>query len=170
MFRQVVGSVWRMMKIYEDNWKHIKGSEMVKRYGPEKEVEPEPVSVNLEALVDRFKEGFEEFGLFWKEFLSEETFAGLTKSAESPQDSFSLPPELWVRTVFDFAVEYNFGDHNPAEVVDSMIPLYFGRTASFVVQTKDMSSAEAEKIIDHLAQVYEKEKGYLIKRWEEKKG
>jgi hypothetical protein len=45
-------------------------------------------------------------------------------------------------------------------------PLYLGRTASFVLETQGLTSAEAEGRIEALCQVFEKYKPYLLTRWD----
>ena len=53
-----------------------------------------------------------------------------------------------------------------------MAPLYYGRVAYFVKETKDVSNIEAEKIIEAQAEEFEKLKPYLLQkleRWEEVK-
>ena len=42
-------------------------------------------------------------------------------------------------------------------VLESMIPLYFGFIASFVSKTKDMTSQEAEDVIEDLCLEFEKQ-------------
>jgi len=46
--------------------------------------------------------------------------------------------------------------------------LYLGRVASFINQTKKMSSVEAEEIVERQAQVFEDQKDDLVQVWEKK--
>lgn len=50
-----------------------------------------------------------------------------------------------------------------------MEPLYYGRVASFVVETWSMSNQEAEELVEKQAQIFEEQKEYLLKIWETKK-
>jgi len=88
--------------------------------------------------------------------------------ARLDESSFEFAPLLWVRTVYEFAVAYNSGSHVPDEVIDLLTPLYFGRTAGFVRETEKMDSAEAEGILEKLAELFEKEKPYLASLWSKK--
>jgi hypothetical protein len=47
-----------------------------------------------------------------------------------------------------------------------MRPLYYARVASFINRTQDMTTLEAEKIIDQQAQTFETLKPYLLKIWD----
>ena len=60
-------------------------------------------------------------------------------------------------------------DHNfLAQLVNLVTPLYLGRVASFINQTKNMSSAQAEEVVEEQAQVFEDHKDYLIQIWDKK--
>ena len=47
-----------------------------------------------------------------------------------------------------------------------MTPLYFARIASFVNRTAEMSTGEAEGVVEEQALVFEEMKGYLLDRWD----
>jgi hypothetical protein len=49
-----------------------------------------------------------------------------------------------------------------------LIPLYFGRTLSFVLRTEKMSIKQAEEAIEEDCATFERTKPYLLKRWAEK--
>ena len=50
-------------------------------------------------------------------------------------------------------------------MMDSLIPLYFGKTLGFVKKTKRMSILLAEEAIEEDCVTFEMTKPYLIKRW-----
>jgi hypothetical protein len=43
-----------------------------------------------------------------------------------------------------------------------MTPLYLGRVASFITRTRDMSSRDAEAVVEEQAAVFERLKPYLV--------
>ena len=49
-----------------------------------------------------------------------------------------------------------------------MTPLYYARVASFVRQSWDMSTKEAEALVEEQAVKFEENKAYLIKVWDER--
>jgi hypothetical protein len=53
-------------------------------------------------------------------------------------------------------------------VLESMIPLYFGFTSSFVLKTKTMSNQEAEEEIENICLEFEKLKPYLVDNWDKR--
>ena len=50
-------------------------------------------------------------------------------------------------------------------MMDSLIPLYFGRTLSFVKRTKNMTIKQAEEAIEEDCLTFEMTKPYLVNRW-----
>jgi hypothetical protein len=166
MFRQVTGTIFRLMPQYHSRWKAITGSEPTPILGPVQSEEPQPVNVDLPALLERFRTGCVEHADFWKEFISPENLKELNGAAKSEEQRFELPARLWARTVYDFAMAYNRGIQDPDKVVDAMTPIYYGRVASFVMQTAEMTTAQAEEVIEEQAEVFEREKPYLLKYWE----
>ena len=49
----------------------------------------------------------------------------------------------------------------------ALTPLYFGRTAGFISDTLDMTTDQAERVIDDQARQFEELKPYLVSRWNE---
>ena len=76
--------------------------------------------------------------------------------------TFDFPDELWAKVLFDGAIAYRNGIIKNAE---SLIPLYFAKTADFVIKTLDLPTVEAEKLVRKRAKVFLQEKDYLIERW-----
>ncbi|AMM54310.1 glycosyltransferase [Pyrococcus kukulkanii] len=158
MFNQVVGTLFMLMKKYEEVWKDVKEIRPVETWGEEVKGEPEEVKVTLELLKQKSKELFEKEKDILRKILSEETFSGVVKALES----FEFSDELWARVLFDGAVAYKNGVIKNAE---PLIPLYFAKTADFVIKTMDMTTMEAERLIRERARTFLKEKDYLIERW-----
>lgn len=158
MFNQVVGTLYMLMKKYENIWKNVKEIKPVETWGEEVSGEPEEVKVNLELLKQRARELFYKEKEILKKALAPETYFGVEKVLES----FDFPDELWAKVLFDGAVAYKLGILKNAE---PLIPLYFAKTADFVIKTMDMPTVEAEKLVRRRAKVFLEQKDYLIERW-----
>lgn len=165
MFRQVVGTLFAMMKKYEAVWRQVKGSETVPLVGESQEIEPEQVQVSLEGLVNRFREGLAHFGPVWLQVVGERRFADIQGVAGQAPEGLAFPTDLWVNIVYDFATSYQSWSGDRHQLVEMLVPIYFGRVAGFVNQTKDMTTAEAEKVVDQQAQRFEELKDTLVARW-----
>lgn len=165
MFVQVVGTLFRLMGLYEDSWRRVRGSQPMPFYGEPVEAEPEPVRVTLEAMIDKMRAGIGEFGSLWRAVLTPDNFSRVERIAALDYGDYAFPAELWARVVFDFAVAYNKSGLVPEEVIRAMTPLYYGRTAGLVIETREMSNAQAEEVIKAQARIFEGLKPYLIERW-----
>jgi glycosyltransferase involved in cell wall biosynthesis len=168
MFRQVLSALFSMMDRYESYWKGVTGSEPLETFGFEGSMEPEPVKVNLELMVDLFKTGYQQFSPLWREIFDAQSFKQISETACMDAKSFHMPTESWVKILYELAVTYRLWSVNRGKLLDMMTPLYFARVASFVRQSWNMSSTEAETLVEEQAVRFEEQKDYLIRLWDEK--
>jgi len=167
MFRQVVGTLFAMLAKYEANWKAVTGSQPTSIYGKPKELEPEPVPVTLSTMIEKLRAGQEEWGEVWDKVLSAENRAVLEAILTQPDNVYQFTAQQWAPIVFDFAVAYNRRGLDKDAVIDSMTPLYYGRTAGLVVESQDMDSTAFEReVIQTQACTFRELKPRLIERWD----
>jgi glycosyltransferase involved in cell wall biosynthesis len=168
MFRQVVHTLFVLMEQNEAEWKAVKGSRTVPVFGLKEFMEPEPIKVNLDRLVTEYKAGFRQFKGLYRDIFSPECLADLKKCAANAKTKFVMPVKTWVKVLYETAATFHHWTHNRTQLVNLVTPLYLGRVASFINQTKKMTSSEAEAVVEEQAQVFEEQKDYLIKLWNEK--
>jgi hypothetical protein len=167
MFRQVVGTLFGMMSKYEAKWKQVIGSQPTPTYGESRKLEPESVPVTLSAMIEKLRAGREEWSEVWDAVLSTGNRGAVEAIIAQPDASYRFTAQQWAPIVFDFAVGYNRSDLDKDAVIDSMTPLYYGRTAGLVVESKDMDSATFEReVIQAQARTFEELKPRLIERWD----
>src|ERR671918_22950 len=98
--------------------------------------------------------------------LSEEQLERVMTLDVPPQPAdFLFPAELWIRCLYDTLVAFHRPDTNREQLLAALTPLYFGRTAGFISQTLDMTTDQAERVIDAQAREFEELKPYLVTRW-----
>jgi hypothetical protein len=165
MFAQVVGTLFSLMALYEDKWPKVRGHRPAALHGEPLDVEPEPIPVTQKAMIDKLRAGLVEYGEWWAQILSEEDLRAVKDIAAMDYTDYRFPAERWAPLVYDFAVAYNKSELESSQIMQSMIPLYYGRTAGLVQETRDMTSDEAEEIIQAQARVFEGTKSLLIERW-----
>lgn len=166
MFRQVVGSLFGLMGIYEERWKQVGKTRTVPVVrGDIPRRRPEAVAVNHEQLLMKFQAGYLTYRDLWSRIISRESMKRVRACMRLPYDRFELPPELWVKIIYDFAVACNRKDMDRVLLLDSLTPLYFGRVASFVAHTAGMSESDAERVVEAQARTYEELKPCLVRRW-----
>ena len=167
MFREVVGTIFDMMNHFESFWTKIRYSRPTAIYGfglGDTEMPPE-VSVDAENLMDKFQEGFTLHSDIWREVLAEDVYNKLFEIKGMREREYTFPADLWARVLYDMAVAYRDTDMDRTLMMDSLIPLYFGRTLSFVRKTKRLSVKQAEEAIEEDCLAFEMAKPYLIRRW-----
>jgi hypothetical protein len=80
-----------------------------------------------------------------------------------------MPEETWVMVLYETAATFHRWKDNRTQLVNLVTPLYLGRVASFINQTKKMNSVEAEDVVEEQAQVFEDHKDYLVEVWDAEK-
>lgn len=165
MFRQVVFTLFQLMDQYYSHWSEIGASEEVTTFGETTTVIPEGFPVDINRMITNFREGFEHFGVFWKQVVSKENFAKLEELYKADDDSFFLHTETWAKLVYDFSATFHAWERHRKQLVDTMSPLYYARVASFVKKAQDMNDQEAEQLVEDQAQQFESLKPYLLEKW-----
>lgn len=170
MFRQVVGSLFALAGRYVDRWQETTEIRSVPVFGFRSATTAEAISVNVDRLLWNFVEGYVTYEKLWREVLSDESFTGVVesirKAGERPE-GFVLPVDLWARICFDYLLAYNAQAIDQSQLIDSLIPLYFGRTATYVNEVRDDSPEQAEQRVEGYAEVFQQLKPYLVERFNE---
>lgn len=194
MFRQVVTTILRMAVANVDRWHEVKGSHDVPAYGFERVVDPPPLEVNVLRLLSEFHAGSLTLGATWREMLSADTEAavvGLAEEAGAVADhvrasldmegpgrerastaamadaaaGFAFPDAVWARVIYDLVVTARDQPASLEAFVTALVPVYFGRVASSVIENRDRSTDRSEESIERQAREFERLKPYLINRW-----
>ncbi len=146
----------------------MRGSEPVSIFGFQFDVGLEPIPVSADRMVKAFQLGLSEFLPLWEDVVSKEVLARL-KSMIPMDKELKFPDDLWVRTLYDFALAAHRKVMTHDHLLKSFTPLYLGRVASFILETQQSSHREVEEKIEGLCKLFEHEKHYLIERWEDQK-
>jgi glycosyltransferase involved in cell wall biosynthesis len=165
MFTQVVGSVFGLMETYEKSWAPVNGSRDVPTYGFHYQVGLEPVRVNVDRMLENFRLGCRELTSVWEKILEPTRLTQLAEIAGVEKARFHFSDELWVQAVYDFALAHHQRRLATDHLLRSLIPLYLGRTASFVLEMAESTAEEVEARLENLCGVYEKLKSNLLQRW-----
>ncbi len=194
MFRQVVTTILRMAVANADRWQPVRGSHDVPAYGFERMVDPPPLEINVLRLLTEFQAGAVNLGPTWAEMLAPDTAAGMMnlaeeagKTAETVQAAvakdgsgsgapstasmaaaaagFAFPDALWARVVYDLVVTARDRPERLDAYVASLVPVYFGRVASAVIENRELTTDRAEESVERQAREFERLKSYLVNRW-----
>jgi hypothetical protein len=196
MFRQVVGTILRMAVANVDHWRDVRGSHDVPAYGFERHADPPPLEINVLRLLSEFHAGSLTMAATWREMLAPATVAEVLALAADAGDvasavrdrlgldppggktpptaemaeaaaSFMFPDDLWAQIVYDLIVAARREPDALDARVASLVPVYFGRVASLVIENRELSTERAEAHVERQAREFERLKPYLVARWDE---
>jgi glycosyltransferase involved in cell wall biosynthesis len=170
MFRQVVGSLFALAGRYVDRWRASDHIRPVPVFGFRTSTAAEAIMVNTNRLLWDFVEGYVTHQKTWRQVLAAENLAGVMDSiheASERPEGFVLPVELWTRICYDYLIGYNAQLIEPGKLMDSMVPLYFARTATYLNEVRQDTPERAERRIERYADVFAQLKPYLVRRFAE---
>ena len=165
MLVQVVGTVFSLMETYEVVWAGVAGSIETPLVGFRFGVGLEPVGVDVERMIGRFRSGVENLGGIWNAVFSDSDLVALHEMAALPAYAFRFDDRLWVRIVYDLACAFHRRVIDREHLVRSSLPLYMGWVASFVQEVAAADAAEVDARIEGLAEAFESGKEHLLQRW-----
>lgn len=165
MLRQVVSSVFALMERREAAWKEVRGSLPVPLYGFEHAVGLEEVRVDPDRMVRGFRTGVHGLRELWTTVLRPEVAFQLASLPGEDSAGFSFPTDLWIRIIHDFAVAYHRRVMDRDHLLQALTPLYLGRVASFIAETREASAEEVEAIQEKFCLRFEALKPELVDRW-----
>jgi len=195
MFRQVVGTILRLAAAHPDNWLDVKGSHDVPAYGFERIIDPPPLEVNAIRLLSEFHGGSLALADTWRRMLEPATVEAVLTLADEAGTladtasrklgiggendnvhpstlemaealvGFHFPDDLWARLIYDLVIATRRRDMDSEALVAALVPIYFGRVGSFVVENRHVDTADAEERVERQAREFELLKPYLVERW-----
>jgi hypothetical protein len=119
-------------------------------------------------MLREFQRGARELAEIWAIALKPETLAEIQRAAQplAPDGTFHLDDRLWARVILEFSWAYRTNRLARSQILASLAPLYLGRVASFVGETRMMGSPEVEGRIEDLCRAFEEHKPYLAALWQ----
>ncbi len=148
MFTQVVNTLFDLI---------TSNYEIVQRYNGEKKQEPEiivpefkisDIEVNMNNLKETSHKCFDENKEFLRRTLNKEIFKKIDYSFNN---GIVVDSDLWSDIVFEFLNKYK---KNNLELIEALKPLYLATTHTFIEQTKNIPSHQAEELIIKQAEIF----------------
>jgi len=169
MFTQVVSTLFDLTRAFEYYWKEITESRPSSVFGFGLGVSSEvaPIEIDTANLFRLFQTGAGEHAQTWEQVMSREVF-GEVQQVQSLQsaDEFNMTTSLWARMLFDFAVANRNAEVPQDQLLKALVPFYHARLLSYVNRTSGMDTREAEEYLENISRTFQKEKPYLIQRWD----
>ncbi len=167
--RRTVGALFSSLDSQFPYWSTITGSQPVPTFGVESDVVAEPLRADRGQLRDMFAHGVAELEPLFRSILSSTTLSELQSIAALDLDRFRYPDDMWAKTVFEFAASYHRSVINRDHIVQALVPLYRGRTLTFLLEHRNGSGEDIEKSVEAVCAEFERLKPYLLEVWTEKK-
>lgn len=165
MLYQVVSATFGLMESHAASWTPVRGSEPVPTFGFEYTVGLEHVNVNTARMLKLFRDGLFNLRNIWLDILGAGDLKEVERLAALDDAAFRFPPGLWARIVYDYALAFHLRKLPREHLLKSLLPLYVGKTASFIIEVEPMAPHEAEAEIEKLCLEFENGKEYLLTRW-----
>ena len=165
MMTQVVGSCFDLLESYAPVWRGVRGSQPVPLLGFPHAVGVEPIRVDVERMIAICRQGLNDLGELWAKVLSNGALAALHEAAGAAPPQYRMGDAVWAEVVYRFAVAHHRKILPRDHLLRSLIPLYLGRTASFVLETWEAGPEEVEARIEVLAATFEEAKPLLETEW-----
>ena len=196
MFRQVVGTILRLAATHPDHWIGIRGSHDVPAYGFERIIDPPPLEVNTIRLLTEFNVGSLTLADTWKKMFAPENLAtvmvlareagklvdtataklGIGGDSSTHTASTLEMAEASARSTSPMTCgpsSSTTSSSAPARrsprsrsLVAALVPIYFGRVGSFIIENRNVTTEQAEDRVERQAREFELLKPYLVERWE----
>ncbi len=187
MFSQVVSTMLRLTIEHDDQWLKVHGSHTVPTYGFERYADPPPLEVDVVRLLAAFTRGrvanadawallFAPDRLTALEGLAADAAAALDEITRSDTPStaedadFFFSDDLWARIIYDLALTARGSTMDMDRLIAALVPIYFARVASLVIEARDMSTQQAEALVERQARAFEQAKHSFVERWQSGEG
>jgi hypothetical protein len=166
MFIQVVSALFDLMCSYRSRWSLGQPVAEVPLYGFPHGVGLEPVSVNTPRMLGVFSQAVRDLEEVWRRALSPETLEAILALPPAKPETFHFSDELWVRIVYDMALAFKDNVLPVDQLLGSLVPLYLGRTSSFVLETAQSDATEVERAVKRLGDEFVAQRDDLVRRWD----
>ena len=187
MFSQVVSTILRLTVEHDDQWLGVQGSHAVPTYGFERYADPPPLEVDVVRLLAAFTRGRVAVGDAWELLVAPERMAALDSLAKEAQAAldeitrsdtptgaedaeFFFSDELWARLMYDLALTARGDTMDMDKLIAALVPIYFARVASLVLEAREMTTQQAETLVERQARAYEAAKSDFAARWRDGEG
>ena len=162
---RVAAALFNLAEQTESHWLEIRGSEPVPASGPEPAPREGGGPIDPVRLLAGFRQGVRDLLEIWVRILAPETLYDVLALGEVEPEEFRFSDRLWTHVVYDFLLAWRFRVVHRGHVAQSLAPLYLGRTASLVLETRGKPATAVTAVGERLARGFEDEKAYLVDRW-----
>ncbi len=164
-FLHTVSTLFRSLTTYRRIWQRDQVPRRAAFRGSRLADEPVPGVECVPILLEAMREGAVRYAGEWEATLSPSVLADVRALLEQPAEAFTFPKDLWAHVALSFAMIFNKGEGDPDKVSEALLPLFYGRTASYIIETREMTPLQREPVVEEIVFEFNKLKAPFVAKW-----
>ena len=160
-----VGTMFRFLTIHERLWQRDPRAIRVPFYGERSVDRFIPTRDCVGALIAALEYGRRHYEPEWRRILGPSTLRSVLALLDQSIETFEFTPELWAAVVAEFAIGYNKGEGDPDKVVETFLPLFYGRAAAYVRHTRKLTPMEREASTEEVIRAFVNARPSFLDLW-----
>jgi hypothetical protein len=164
VFQQVMDAVYACLQQHEGYWLERGPADPVPVFGALSRPSDDGPRPDAVAMAEGFARDVVALQPVLETILSEPTLAGITAAAAEPS-RLVFGDQLWADTVFEFLLAYHRAVMTREHVTQTLLPLYLGRTAAFLLQHGSSDQSEVDGALESLCLAFEHAKPPVAAQW-----
>jgi glucosylglycerate synthase len=164
LFTEVAGALFTDVEAKATFWQRARTlTTPLRTEAPQVSEETNNIDEELPSMVESFRLAHNNLQEIWSLVLPPQSLLALKKLSLAEPSAFSMPPALWARIVYDFALGFHLRTLNRGHLLGALTPLYLAWVASTLHSVRDAAASSAH--LEATAAAFEHEKPYLLARW-----
>lgn len=159
MFLQVIGTAFLELLNNIHLWKDKESVVITDKYGKDKMEKEQALSVDRDALKEKVVDGYKKYLYDMEKYLKKDTFSQIKMMFDN--DKINITVDLWVKIVYEIMAAFYVEEKREA-LLETFRVLYFTRTLTFMNDTWNFSTPEAEEVVIKQANAFFANRNYLI--------
>jgi hypothetical protein len=164
VFQQVMDAMGACLDLHADYWLSRTGAQPVPCFGALTSALDSGPRPDVTGMAESFARDVAALHPVLETILSAPTLAGVTAAAASAP-RLVYDDGLWAATVFEFLLAYHQAVMTREHVTQTLLPLYLGRTAAFLLQHGSSNPATVDAALESLCLAFEGAKPAAASRW-----
>ena len=160
MFRQVISTLFKIILENKNKLKNFKKVGKVALLGSNKLLKPQEFDIDVENMKKIIILQYKKNKEIIKKCLPKDDFEKLRRTIIYGE--IYLGHEWWTKMVYDYILAYKKYEKMSNTILESFTPLWFARIYTFINETIDMNTKEAEVLIKKQAKEFFKQRDYLL--------
>lgn len=164
-FLHTVSTLFRSLTTYRRIWQREQTPRKAIFRGSQYPDESVPEVDCVPILVEAMREGKVRYANEWQTALNPQVFGQVCALLEQPVDRFTFPKDLWANVALSFAMLFNKGEGDPDKVSEALLPLFYGRTAAYLLEAHEMTPLQREHLVEEIVGEFVKLRAPFMAKW-----